>query len=245
MTGSRTPSEDATGTGPSPQPIPYLKGRATTFHAPAHTTVELASPGRRLGGAILEGLPLALIFVVGIALILTGSGAAAAIGILVILGGAIGYIAWVFIAASNGQTPGKKMTNMFIVRKDGTVAGLGDVLLRDWVIKGLLFGIISNLTFGIVWLISALWCTWDQNRQCLWDKLTNTRVVHAPGGRIPSGKPVIEALEGQGAAELLRGVGPRENGAAENLRTLAELHERGLLTDEEYEERRTREVARL
>ena len=33
--------------------------------------------------------------------------------------------------------------------------------------------------------------------------------------------------------------------AAENLQTLEDLHNRGLLTDEEYEERRAREVERL
>lgn len=211
----------------------------------APTTVELASPARRLGGAILEGLPLLVTVGVGLALVLSGSGAAATIGVFVIWGGAIAYLAWVFVAASNGQTPGKKMTNMFIVRKDGTVAGLGDVLLRELLIKGVLFWVISNITFGIVWLISALWCTWDPNRQCLWDKFTNTRVVHVPGGRVSSGGPIIEALDGQGAADVLGGVRPQGNPAAENLRTLGELHERGLLTDEEYEERRAREVGRL
>ena len=64
-------------------------------------------------------------------------------------------------------------------------------------------------------------------------------------GRVPSETPVIEAIAGQGAADILRGARPQQDTPAENLRTLAELHERGLLTDEEYEERRAREMERL
>ena len=89
-------------------------------------------------------------------------------------------------------------------------------------------GLIALALFAL----AALWCVWDKNRQCLWDKVLRTGVVH--GG-------------GQGGA--LAATGPSSGGSgnevAENLRTLAELHERGLLTDEEYEERRAREMERL
>ena len=55
--------------------------------------------------------------------------------------------------------------------------------------------------------------------------------MHAPRGRHAGGGP------GSGAEAARR--------AAQNLRSLAELRERGLLTSEEYEERRAREVERL
>ncbi len=32
--------------------------------------------------------------------------------------------------------------------------------------------------YGLALIIAALWCVWDANRQCLWDKIVRTRVVH-------------------------------------------------------------------
>ncbi|MCY3647267.1 MAG: TM2 domain-containing protein [Chloroflexi bacterium] len=50
----------------------------------------------------------------------------------------------------------------------------------------------------------------------------------------------------QGAAPGATGDPVSEvSSAADNLRILGELHERGLLTDDEYDERRAREVERL
>ena len=79
----------------------------------------------------------------------------------------------------------------------------------------------------VLFAIAALWCIWDANRQCLWDKVVRTYVVRA--ATTPS------EVTGTSASER----------AAENLQTLQDLHARGLLTDEEYEERRARELERL
>ena len=158
--------------------------------------------------------------------------------VLGMLAYAVVYIVWLLVAASRGQTPAKQILGMYVVKKDDRVAGLGYVLLREIVIKALV-GILGAIIFGIGWFIAALWCTWDKDRQCLWDKMIDTRVVHARHG-------VADALVLDWRDAGGKGRVDRETGeAAENLQTLEDLHNRGLLTDEEYEERRAREVERL
>ncbi len=183
--------------------------------------LELTSPGRRLGGYVLE-------------IVLS----------IITLG--IGWIIWYLIVATKGQSPAKQLLGMRVVLEDGASAGLGRMLVRDVVVKWIgifgLFGLLGFLTgwegFDIaaffVFALAALWCAWDANRQCLWDKVVNTYVVRERTYMSPVTGATVQA---PGA--------PAGGQAAENLRTLAELHERGLLTDEEYEERRAREAERL
>lgn len=87
-------------------------------------------------------------------------------------------------------------------------------------------GVAGAITL-VVFIAAALWCVWDARRQCLWDKALGTYVVHGAAA-VP------------GAT-----VAPPSREATENLQTLQDLHNRGLLTDEEYEERRARELERL
>ena len=180
--------------------------------------IELAGQGRRLAAYILD----IVLFTVTLA---------------------IGWLIWLLVVGGRGQSPGKQLLGIHVVHEDGNWAGLGWMLLREIVLKWALFSAVSlGLSAAIgsngalivlgLFALAALWCVWDKNRQCLWDKVLRTGVVH--GG-------------GQGGA--LAATGPSSGGSgnevAENLRTLAELHERGLLTDEEYEERRAREMERL
>ena len=141
------------------------------------------------------------------------------------------------IVAQRGQSPAKLLLDIRVVRGDGNAASLGWMLLRDLVIRGIgvlvlstVLGLIDSsvsLVSLAVLAVAGLWCVWDANRQCLWDKAVGTYVVR-----------------GQDAAGASVETPPRQE-AAENLQTLEDLHNRGLLTDEEYEERRAREVERL
>lgn len=122
--------------------------------------LQTATPLRRLSGALLEVVLLfATLF--------------------------IGYVIWFFIVAARGQTPGKQLLKMYIMREDGSRAGGWYTLLREIVVEGLLFGVINSFTFGIAGIVGALWCTWDRDRQCLWDKITSTYVAYSPEGRRP------------------------------------------------------------
>ncbi|MCY3882504.1 MAG: RDD family protein [Chloroflexi bacterium] len=175
--------------------------------------LELAGQGRRLAAFVLD-------FVL----------------FIITLG--IGWLIWLLVVGGRGQNPAKQILGMHVVRPDGNRAGLGWMLLREIVLKwgafvvlDLVLSIINPAVGGgitlAVFAVAALWCAWDANRQCLWDKVIGTYVVRP-----------AETTWGTPAAS------PADR-AAENLETLEDLHSRGLLTDEEYEERRARELERL
>ena len=115
----------------------------------------------------------------------------------------------------------------------------------DW-LDGLVF-----FSVLIMFVIAALWCTWSEDQQCLWDKVVRTYVVRVQThvvrvGSTPFAEQNTKSQSVAASPTLTTQQDmPFSKQAAENLRTLAELHERGLLTDEEYEERRAREAGRL
>jgi hypothetical protein len=45
--------------------------------------------------------------------------------------------------------------------------------------------VLGTITGGIYSILAGLWCTWDKNRQCLWDKMGTTYVAHSPNGFKP------------------------------------------------------------
>ena len=196
------------------------------------TAPTVATPARRLSGWLLEAWVIIGLFIAASLLSAGVPDLTVLFGIVAILG----YLAWLIYAGTKGQTPSKQILSTYVVREDGSVAGLGYVIVRELLIKGILFCILGAITLYIAWFVGALWCTWDANRQCLWDKVIGSRVVHAPHG--------IEQIS---SLPVAVGSAPSktETAAAENLRTLQELRERNLLTDEEYEEHRAREVERL
>ena len=191
-----------------------------------------ASPGRRLGGYALDTLFLIITLF-------------------------IGWLIWFIIVAPRGQTPGKQLLGMYVMREDGSRAGGGYMWLREFVVEGIVFGVlISGLTGGLGWALGALWCLWDRERQCLWDKVTATYVATSPLGYRPltanelreqgmeppgltRGPPSAAAAAPPAAAPAPPDEG---SGTAERLRELKELHDDGVLTDAEYEERRVRLV---
>ena len=71
----------------------------------------------------------------------------------------------------NGQTWGKQALGIRVLRDNGQPFTYGTALLRDFVVKGLLFGAV-----GIVALVDSLWPLWDEQNQALHDKLLGTHV---------------------------------------------------------------------
>ena len=100
--------------------------------------------------------------------------------VLVILGIILlGYIVWWLIALGNGQTPGKQIVGIRVIKDDGSPSNWGYTFLREFVIKMLLVGFISDMTFGIARLVDYLWPLWDraEKMQTLHDKMLGTIVV--------------------------------------------------------------------
>ena len=99
-----------------------------------------------------------------------------------LLGVFVGYIVWWLFALGRGQTPGKQIVGIRVIKDDGSPSGWGYTFLREFVIKFLLLGFISEATFGIARLVDYLWPLWDraEKMQTLHDKLLSTLVVRNP-----------------------------------------------------------------
>ena len=127
---------------------------------------ELASQGRRVAGAVLDGF-------------------------LFVLTLGIGWVIWYLIVARGGQSPAKQLLRTRVIRDDGQSADLGWMLIRDLVVRAIAFGAVNGVLvavlgeqvggaiFGLTFVVAALWCVWDSDRQCGWDKIVRTRVVSA------------------------------------------------------------------
>ena len=103
--------------------------------------------------------------------------ASVVVGVLAIV--VIGYIVWWLIALGRGQTPGKQIVGIRVIKDNGEPSNWGYTFLREFVIKLLLIGFISDVTFGIGRLVDYLWPLWDRAEkvQTLHDKLLGTIVV--------------------------------------------------------------------
>ncbi len=74
---------------------------------------------------------------------------------------------WYFLLNRDGQTPGKTMQHIRVIKEDGSALTSTDVVLRSVGYQ------INNILFGLGWI----WATFDRNQQGLHDKLAKTYVV--------------------------------------------------------------------
>ena len=88
----------------------------------------------------------------------------------------IGYIIWWLFALSRGQTPGKQLLGIRVMRTDGRPSDWGWTFIREFLIKIVAVGIL-DAALGIVTIIDLLWAFWDKDRQTLHDKVVKTIVV--------------------------------------------------------------------
>jgi uncharacterized RDD family membrane protein YckC len=149
-------------------------------------TMVLADRGSRLGAVLLDGVVFAgmvyLPMIAGIALGgAIGNTPDSAEGANFILAAAtlfalVGFIAWGWLTIkyvkSNGQSIGKKMVNIKVVRVDGSPVSLGRLFWLRNIVNGLL-SIVP--LYG---LVDALFI-FAESRQCLHDKIADTLVIKA------------------------------------------------------------------
>jgi hypothetical protein len=150
----------------------------------------------------------------------------------------VGWFIWFAFTANQGQTPGKKLLGLRVIQLDGTVAPPGTMWLREVVIKGILwYSIVAGLS-----VVAFIWAFFDKDRQTVHDKMVNTYVIHHLGSTT-SLTPVPVQPGEQFAAQTTQAATVEDTGTA--LRRLAQMRDDGLITDEEYEEKRRALVEKL
>lgn len=160
----------------------YNPYRAPEAHVEdAEDTGELAGRGTRLGAVLLDGLILGGL---GIAAAIaipaagpdhSGSGFVVAMG-LISIGVLVLLIVNLILLHRNGQTIGKKLLGIKIIRTDGDRAGLGRIFFLRFLVPGLIGAIpIAGPVFS---LVDPLFI-FRESRKCLHDSIADTVVVRA------------------------------------------------------------------
>jgi uncharacterized RDD family membrane protein YckC len=164
---------------------PYAPPQAAVSDVAASGSMVKADRGTRLGAALLDGvlmgamiyLPLVLGGALGgmAAAGQRGINAAALFGLwgLVALAG---FVAWcvlnLIFVLRNGQSIGKKILGIKVVRSDGSKASLGRIF---W-LRNVVNGVIALVPF--YGFVDALFI-FGEAQQCVHDKLADTIVIKA------------------------------------------------------------------
>jgi uncharacterized RDD family membrane protein YckC len=149
---------------------------------------QLASWGSRVGATLLDWLilliPVTLLIVLVVVVFLSSD-----VGGIVtaIISSLLYLVAVLFYApllmgregAHNGQTWGKQIVGIRVVRDSGQPVDIGFGFLREFVVKGLLFGFVGSFFFSIPTLVDYLWPLWDDQNRALHDMVVTTHVVRA------------------------------------------------------------------
>ena len=186
------PERPSTAPGYGSPPPPGAGGPvAPAFSSNVMGRYALASWLSRVGAQLIDGLiigvgALILFLPIGAAL-----GVAGASDSNTGLGAAIvGLLFWVLcvtiiailyaplmMARTNGKTLGRMAMNIRVVKTNGEPITFGFAMLREVVVKSLVFGIAGSFTFGLAPLLDVLWPLWDEENRALHDFIVSTRVV--------------------------------------------------------------------
>ncbi len=167
-------------------------------------------------------------------------------GVLFTLTLFLGWLIWLFFAAKKSQTPAKSLTNIYVINlQTGRAVGPGGVWLRDVVLKIIVAGIVP---FGN--LVDDVWILIDPDRQALHDKIVKTVPVYAPNG-LPEamlyspGAPALYQAPPVFPGSAPAAPAPTVSDVGEQLRELKRLHDEKLISDDEYERKRTDLASKL
>jgi uncharacterized RDD family membrane protein YckC len=105
--------------------------------------------------------------------------------------GILGFLAYLVVAflyspllmardgAHNGQTWGKQILGIRVIRDGGEPMSFGWAALREIAVKGFLVGIASSIIPLIPWFLDFFWPLWDDENRALHDMIVSTHVVRA------------------------------------------------------------------
>jgi uncharacterized RDD family membrane protein YckC len=148
----------------------------------------LASWGSRVGATLIDWLVLLIPAAILSALLIGGydtdSSAGELIGFSI-----LSFVLWSAIVLlyapllmirggeRNGQTLGKQVVGITVVRDSGEPFGFWWAVLREVVVKNLAVGIASSIIPLIPWLLNYLWPLWDDENRALHDMVVSTHVI--------------------------------------------------------------------
>lgn len=167
-----------------PPANPYAAPAARVADEQSYETFEKSSRRARLGAVLVDSLIVAVpVMLLAMALPMFGSRSngqptAAAVVLLGLLG--LGLVAFVVMQLvllhRHGQTLGKKLVGIRIVRNDGSRAGLGRILL----LRGFVPGLIGAVPLvGPFFSLADVLFIFGEEKRCVHDLLADTIVVNA------------------------------------------------------------------
>jgi uncharacterized RDD family membrane protein YckC len=164
---------------------PYAPPQAMVQDIPVGTTTP-ADRGIRLAASILDGIVAAALvyapfFLGAIAAGVSLEGGTSDDETLLIAGGVpalVGAAGWCWLTIRfvlrNGQTIGKRMVGIKVVRNDGSRASFA----RIFFLRNAVPALLGAVTLNIFSLIDVLFI-FSESRQCLHDKIADTIVIQA------------------------------------------------------------------
>jgi uncharacterized RDD family membrane protein YckC len=134
----------APGSLASVQPHAAAPGAPTW--AAAYPHFRLVTPGGRLASVLLDFLLMTVTLL-------------------------IGWVIWTLIVWANGQTPGKQLLGHVVADvSTGRPFGWGQMFVREFAVRGLLFTMINMLTFGIFGIIDGC-LVFSEDHRTLHDRM--------------------------------------------------------------------------
>ncbi len=112
-------------------------------------------------------------FVLGFLLALAGAkvgrgGVESMSGLLMVFGYVISFTYYIILTGHSGQTLGKMLLRIQVVRTDGSAVGYGKAFFRE---------VIGKFLSGIILAIGYLMAAFDDQKQALHDRLARTYVI--------------------------------------------------------------------
>ncbi len=155
---------------------------------PPERRYALAGWWRRAAAAVIDGVLIGLLALVllvplgvGVAGVEGDAGLfaliAAAIVTLIVFAVVSLLYAPLLLWKTDGKTVGRMVVGIRVVRATGEPMTLGAAVVREVVLKWLVFGAAGSATGGIATLVDYLWPLWDEEHRALHDFPVNTRTV--------------------------------------------------------------------
>jgi len=171
-TGSyATPSGFVIGAAPVTTVMTSEKRKNETFGPDSY---ELADFGARFAAGIIDGILVNIAAVVaGVIIGVVLSGTTRSASTAQAIGGIIGLVLGagyqIYFLTRTGQTIGKQILGVKVVKEDGRLLNTGEVILR----------IIGQIVGSLFLLIGYIWALFDQRRQGWHDKFAGSLVIKA------------------------------------------------------------------